>query len=163
MTFEEAYEAYTRHLIKVACGLTGNLPDAEDLVSGTWLKLYPRWAIIEDRNIRGYCVTVLRHLHIDTMRATHPTVSIDTAPDWTDDGRPGSDYLENGVSLDAIVESRDRYRRVLVALMILSKTERRAVVNAATRQGYLRDGHENGNAERVALHRARKHLREAVA
>ena len=152
----EAFEAYNGYLFKVACGLTDNKQDAEDLVQDAWVRVLRYWDDRkDDQNLRGYFRVIVQRLFIDRHRAAHiVAVSIDSVPDWADDGNPYSDYVAAPITLDTIVESRERLRQVIEALKTLSETERRAV--AALEQGGATV------KERVALHRARRHLREAV-
>ena len=157
MTIAEAFEAHHGYTIKVACGLCGNLPDAEDLASEMWLRMVRYWGRVDDRNLRGLFWTALHNLYHDNYhRRKLPPVSIDTVPDWADEGAPYSDYMANPITLDTIVESRERFERIRVAVLALSGPERRAVADSLA-------GAHLENAQRVALHRARRHLREAVA
>lgn len=163
ISLAEAFEAHQPYLLRVAYRLTGNQLDAEDLVGALWERMVKHWDRMDDRNLRSYFVTAMKRQAIDNYRVTHfVAISIDTVPGWAEDGNPWSDYLVNQVSLETIVESRDRLRRVVEALKALPVHERRAVVNAVEWEKRERTQAGNGNSERVALYRARKHLREAV-
>lgn len=162
MTPAEAFDAYNGYLFKVACGLTDNKQDAEDLVQDAWVRVLRYWDDRkDDQNLRGYFRVIVQHLFIDRYRAAHiVAVSIDSVPDWTEDGHPYSDYMANRITLETIVESRERFEAVKAAIQRLSPVEQRAVAMAAGHQ--KRWGQGTPAAERIALHRARKHLREAV-
>ena len=150
-----AFEAHQGYLLGVAYGMTGSRVEAEDLVSVLWIRVIPRWELIDDQNLRGMFWRILANLNTDRLRMQW-AVSIDTVPEWADDGRPYSDYMADPVSIDAIVEGRERFERVKAVLRTLSEPEQRAVASAAWGQTH------QPNAQRIALHRARKRLKEAV-
>ena len=157
ITMAEAFEAHQPYLLRVAYGLTGNPETAADLVQDMWVRALRRWSQTDDRNLRGYLSLILHRLFIDDRKAQrNKAVSLDSVPDWADDGNPYSDYVATPISLDTIVESRERWRLVVVAVRTLPKPEQRAVASVVA------GAHHQPNAQRVALHRARKHLREAV-
>ena len=159
----DAVAAHQDYLLRVAFSLTHNRLDAEDLLQSMWLKVVRYWGQADDRNLRGYFRTVLKNVYIDGYRAHQVDVlSIDDSPhDEWDKAAPWSDYLVNRITLEDIVESRERFEAVKAAVQTLSPVEQRAVAMAAGHQ--TRRGHPGPPAaERIALHRARKHLREAV-
>ena len=156
ISLAEAYEAHHGYLLRVAWALTHHMPEAEDMESTLWCRVVVRWSQIDQRNIRGYLSQGLYHLNTDRLRQRAP-VSIDTVPEWADDGHPYSDYMKSPISIDTIVESRERFAAVKAAVLALSAPERRAIAAAA-----LGLDHQV-NAQRVALHRARKRLRRLCA
>ena len=162
ISLAEAVAAHQDYLLRVAFSLTHNRLDAEDLLQSMWLRVVRYWGQTDDRNLRGYFRTVLKNVYIDGYRAHQVDVlSIDDSPhgDW-DNASPWSDFLATRISLEDIVESRERFEAVKAAIQTLSPVEQRAVAMAAGHQ--TRRGHTTPAAERIALHRARKHLREAV-
>ena len=156
MTVTDAYEQHQSYLLRVAYGMVGNMADAEDMVSMMWVRVLPHWDRLEDTNLRGYLWQTLKRLNID-RRWIRYAVSFDSVPDWAGDGHPYSDYVACQISLDTIVESRERLRDVIAALKALREDEQHVVALAVERWG-AKQGLPN--RQRVALHRARKHLRE---
>ena len=161
ISLAEAYEAHQAYLYRVAYSLTHNPEDAADLVQDTWVKVLRYWEKADDRNLRSYFRTVLKNLYVDAYRAHVDVLSIDESPNGElNNAAPWSDFIVTRISLEDIVESRERFEAVKAAIQTLSPVEQRAVAMAAGHQ--TRRGHTTPAAERIALHRARKHLREAV-
>src|SRR3990172_1349264 len=80
--FEREALVHLDALYRVALRLTGNQPDADDLVQETMLKAYRAWDQYQQgTNAKGWLLTILRNSFINEYRrrARHPeTVDMDT-------------------------------------------------------------------------------------
>ena len=161
LTITEAFEQHQSYLLGMAYRMTGNYEDAADLVSVMWVRVLPHWARLEDNNLMGYLRRVLMNLNNDRSHLRY-TVSIDSSPDWADNGQPYSNYIECPISIDTIVESRDQLRRVLVLIKTMPPYQQRAIAGALAYGNRERTNATYTSGQRSALSHARKKLREAV-
>lgn len=74
------FEEHRTHLRAVAYRMLGSLPEAEDAVQETWLRM-DRADVGDVRNMRGWLTTVVAHICLDMLRArsAHPEQPLDEA------------------------------------------------------------------------------------
>lgn len=104
-------------LYKVAFCLLEDEPNALDALQDLYLKLWEKRGALDDvRNPKGYCITLLRNLCLDRLRASerHRTEVLDE-----DLG------LASGCSSDGNAETREFMIRFVKALDKLPATERK--------------------------------------
>ena len=72
------FEEHRAHLRAVAYRMLGSLPEAEDAVQETWLRM-DRADVGDVRNMRGWLTTVVAHICLDMLRArsAHPEQPLD--------------------------------------------------------------------------------------
>lgn len=154
--FKQQFVPYHRKLYRVAFLLTGNAQDAEDLVQEAYLKLWnKRDELANIRNTEAYCVTLIKHLCYDNMRAARLTI----------DGHVPEELnipTDNNPAVDT--ERRDEANIVRNLINKLPKPQKQVIM--------LRDVNDCSYEEigeitrlsavniRVLLSRARKKIRE---
>jgi len=113
--FDEFVRARGRQLRRTACLLTGNVPDADDLVQAALVKVYPRWTAIEQRGDPfAYVLAVL----VNTRRTA-----------WHRQGRHESAVATLPELATADVYARSDTHRVLWdALLRLPRRQRATIV-----------------------------------
>lgn len=69
--FRLLVERHSRYLFRVACRLTGNAEDAEDVVQDTWLKAHAQLGRFESRsNFRTWLTRIAINCSIDHLRVS---------------------------------------------------------------------------------------------
>lgn len=126
--FRTLVERHSRYLYAVAHRVTGNGPDAEDVVQEAWLKAHKQLGGFEERSdVRTWLHRITVNCAIDFIRARrHRELAYDPAdlPDtasgeWHPDGHAGPERL---------TESGKIHERVAAAMAALSTSERAAFV-----------------------------------
>jgi len=124
--FEREALVHLDALYRVALRLTGNQPDADDLVQETMLKAYRAWDQYQQgTNAKGWLLTILRNSFINEYRrrARHPeTVDVDTLEPYAVFSEV-QDEDPQGTFFDRIVDDE-----VLRAIDDLPEAFREAVV-----------------------------------
>jgi DNA-directed RNA polymerase specialized sigma24 family protein len=72
----EIYDAYSGPLFRLALGLTGSVPDAEDVLSNVFLKLVRRRGG-PIRELRAYLFTAARHEAYSSLRLSRRETSVE--------------------------------------------------------------------------------------
>jgi RNA polymerase sigma-70 factor, ECF subfamily len=126
--FRALVERHSRYLYAVAHRVTGNGPDAEDVVQDAWLKAHKQLGRFEERSdVRTWLHRITVNCAIDFIRARrHRELAYDPAdlPDtasseWRPEGHAGPERL---------TESGKIHDRVTAAMAQLSTSERAAFV-----------------------------------
>lgn len=76
--FREFVEPEIEVMLRIARSLTGNTPDAEDLVQESLIRAYRAVDRFDGRFPRAWLLTILRRTHINMHRRRRP----DTVEDW---------------------------------------------------------------------------------
>ena len=74
----EQVEPEIEVMLRVARSITGNLPDAEDLVQESLIRAFRAVDRFDGRHPRAWLLTILRHTHLNMNRRQHP----DPVGDW---------------------------------------------------------------------------------
>lgn len=114
--FRDYVAARGRALLRSACLMTGNLPDAEDLVQSALAKTYQAWDRIEDRGaLDGYVRRAMINTHISWWRRRrideYPT---DELPDL-----PVADHASDSDLHDSLRQAIDRLPQRMRAAVVL--------------------------------------------
>jgi RNA polymerase sigma-70 factor (ECF subfamily) len=126
--FRALVERHSRYLYAVAHRVTGNGPDAEDVVQEAWLKAHRQLGRFEERSdVRTWLHRITVNCAIDFIRARrHREMAVDPADlaqggdtRWESDGCAGPDRL---------AESGQIGDRVAAAMAQLTTSERAAFV-----------------------------------
>ncbi len=118
------FEQHRTHLRAIAYRMLGSLPEAEDAVQETWLRM-DRADVTDVRNMRGWLTTVIAHICLDVLRAraARPERPLDEA---VAQARPAiiepADPEQQAVLADSVGTA------LLVILQRLSPAERLAFV-----------------------------------
>jgi RNA polymerase sigma-70 factor (ECF subfamily) len=156
MSFEADLVAWLPQLRRYARALTGDQAWADDLVQDTAERALTRSSLYRDqRNLRAWLLTILRHLFIDQLRARHDIAVDDESAPWRQMPAPAGEV--DGLVLRDVqralyclpVEQREIV--LLVCVEELSYQETASVLNVPIGTVMSR------------LSRAREHLRTLMA
>lgn len=75
--FRDFIEPELPVLLRVARGITGSKPDADDLVQETVLRAYKALATFDGEHPRAWLFTIMRNTHINMHRRKRPTPTDD--------------------------------------------------------------------------------------
>jgi RNA polymerase sigma-70 factor (sigma-E family) len=114
--FEEYCAARGRALLRLAYALTGNLPDAEDLLQTALLKCYRRWQHIDEPD--AYVRRVLVRTHLGRRR--RPERATAQVPEVTAADRHATEDRDEVMRLLALLAPRQRAVLVMRYLLDLS-------------------------------------------
>lgn len=123
--FRLLYERFSAPLFALALRLVGNLPDAEETLQDTFMKIWRNAASYDSRKSRPFtwAVTILRRTCFDCLRKRGRAPV--TAP--LSDETPAAPERSSGESgLDAAEASEDS-KRLLEALAAIPQGQRRAL------------------------------------
>jgi RNA polymerase sigma-70 factor, ECF subfamily len=82
-TFESEVIAWLPQLRRYARALTGDPAWADDLVQDTAERALARWSAFRPQtNLRAWLLTILRHIHIDQLRARREIAVDDETAPW---------------------------------------------------------------------------------
>ncbi len=100
--FREYVEPELEVLLRVACSLTGNTADAEDLTQETLIRAYTAVSRFDGRHRRAWLLTILRRTHLNMHRRQRP----DTVADWDAlrNTRPAFGAKEHPSAEDEVVD-----------------------------------------------------------
>ena len=68
MTFHDLYTSYARDVFRFAYWLTGNVCEAEDITSETFVRAWVRIATIRTETLKGYLFAIARNLYLGQLR-----------------------------------------------------------------------------------------------
>lgn len=129
-SFRALVEEHSRMVFRLACRMTGNEEDAEDVVQETFLKAHRAFGRFDARSSFGtWIYRIAVNCAIDLIRRRQHPGMTSTARRSDDDDRdpieslPSSDPLPDQVAFSSQVE-----RSVASALLLLSPLERAAFV-----------------------------------
>lgn len=143
-------------LYRVAFRLMGNAQDAEDMVQEAFLKLWKkRDELSEVANMEAYCVTLIKNLCYDSLRAVH----------LDEDSRlPEELNLSTDSNIAREIEQKDEANQVRRLIGQLPEQQKRIIlmrdVNECSFEEIEQATGLNAINIRVLLSRARKKIRE---
>jgi RNA polymerase sigma-70 factor (ECF subfamily) len=150
LTFRELYSTYHQDVFRFAYWLSGNVAEAEDITSETFVRAWTNIGRIHTETLKGYLLRIARNAYLGEMRKRRREVDL---PEALSDGNPGPERL-------AVL--RDELRSVQGTLQGLPEGERAALV---MRVVYEMEYAEIARvldvsevAARVKVHRARRAL-----
>lgn len=158
--FRILVSSYHRRLFRCAIHLLGNTNDAEDAVQDTYLKLWNmRDSLDEVENIEAYCISSLRHICFDRLRAN----KLDTNTDIDDI----SETFAPATHEEQAMEARDELEHLRKAIDNLPPPQRLAVTmrdieDCSMEEIEAASGFTQTNI-RSLLCRGRKSIREQFA
>ncbi len=151
-------EPYLDDLFRAAYRLSGNKPDAEDLVQETCVRAYPKLkTLVQSANPKSWLLRVQYNLFVDAFRREQrsPFRSLTGIGESTKDvicQEPGPDELAYGKQLE------DRFQQ---AWLMLSRKQRALLAFRAEGYNLAEIGHITGldrDVLNARLYRARKSL-----
>lgn len=136
--------------------MMGNAQDAEDLVQEAYLKLWnKRNELTEIDNTEAYCVTLIKNLCYDVLRANRIE---------EDRRQPEELSKESEISLVKQIELRDEAEQIYKLIHILPEQQRKVMLLRDVRECSFEEIERitglNTINIRVLLSRARKRIRE---
>ncbi len=154
--YKRIFLPHNRRMYWVAWRLTGNAPEAEDLVQEAYLKLWTkRDQLGSINNTEAYCTTLVKNLFYDDCRRKHPEIA---------DSPPDDLNIADESDTSSSLEHRDESSHVKLLIKKLPAQQRQIITlrdiddlsydEIETRTGI------NGPNIRVLLSRARKRIRE---
>jgi len=115
--FEELFRAHYELVYRTAYSVTGNRPDAEDVLQTIFLRLLRRLPPDFDRNPKGYLYRAAINLSLNiirTRRRQAPADDLDRLPAPVDPGpMPADDPIRRAL-LDAIAQLKPRAVEILI-------------------------------------------------
>lgn len=133
----EAFRAYvaarSTALLRTAYLLTGNRPDAEDLLQTALAKTYLAWDRIREREaLDGYVRRVMVNTQTSFWRRRRPEIAYDEVPDVGSPDRTGESDLHDALwTALAGLPARQRAMVVLRYYEDLSEAETASVLNVS--------------------------------
>ncbi|MGH9363880.1 MAG: RNA polymerase sigma factor [Thermoanaerobaculia bacterium] len=144
------YERYAGDVYRFAFYLTGNRPNAEDIVSETFLRVWSARDDLRLATVRSYLFAIARNIHLQGRRRAWRSAPL---PDGLPDPGPGP---------AATAEGRSELAAVLKSLGELSEPDRAALLMRACGElSYREIAAALGISEpaaKVKVHRARLKL-----
>ena len=152
MDFQELYDSYSGDVYGFSLWLTGNVAEAEDVTSETFVRAWARRDSIRTSTLKAYLFSIARNIYIRSLRSRNRNVELE---DIHSDPNPGP---------DRIAESRCELDRVEHLLKSMRECDRTAFL--------LRVRHELPYADiarildlsvssaKVKVHRVRRRLLE---
>lgn len=116
MNFEELYEEYSKDVYRFSYWLCGNRMEAEDITSETFIRAWVKFSRIRTETLKGYLLTVARHIFIDELRKNKKYREL---TDVHTDKTPEPDQQ---------LESKQELYRVQKLLMTFSEIDRAAFI-----------------------------------
>lgn len=155
-SFKERFLPCHQKLYRVAFRMMGNAQDAEDLVQEAYLKLWnKRNELTEIDNTEAYCVTLIKNLCYDVLRANRIE---------EDRRQPEELSKESEISLVKQIELRDEAEQVYKLIHVLPEQQRKVMLLRDVRECSFEEIERitglNTINIRVLLSRARKRIRE---
>ena len=150
LTFQDLYETYAPDVYRFSLWLVGDVAEAGDVVSETFVRAWVRRSSIRTETLKAYLLTIARNVYLERRRKRKREVVLDDV------------YADPVTGPEGVVESRLELERVRSVLQTLPECDRVAFV--------LRVQHELPYAEiarvldmslsaaKVKVHRVRKKL-----
>jgi RNA polymerase sigma-70 factor (ECF subfamily) len=150
--FHSVYDRYSRDVCRFALYLSGDPSLAEEIAQETFVRAWVTPDEIRGGTVKGYLLTIARHLFLAEGRRRGRQVALDAA---TPDPRPGP---------EGVVSGRLELAAVLEALQSLPEADRAALLmHAQDDLPYAEIARALGlslTAVKVRVHRARIKLRQ---
>lgn len=82
LTFEELYITYSPDVYRFATWLSGNIHDAEDLTSETFVRAWKSFDAARTETLKAYLFTIARNIYLESLRKNriHETLN-ESRPD----------------------------------------------------------------------------------
>ncbi len=155
--FRKDYLCHAEGLYRIAFYMLESRQDAEDAVQDLYLKLWRgRETLDSVRNPRAWCITLLRNICLDRIRAasSHET------------GEEPDANLPSGLRTDSAIEDRERLARVMEAVRKLPRRERQVLEMRVYEELSYKEMEERSGMNRltlrVLLSNARKKIRKSL-
>ncbi len=165
--FRLLVEQHSRNLFRLAWRMTGNQPDAEEVVQETFLRAYRGYDRFEARSRPGtWLHRIAVNCALDLLRSRRHQagrLEVQDAGNEADDSVPAVDMAPGP---DRLLLSTEVQRRLSAALRRLSPAERTAFVlrhyEGTSIDEISRELHMSENAAKNCVFRAVQKLREAL-
>lgn len=158
--FGRLVDAYSSRVFTHLCRLVGNREEAEDLAQETFVRAY-RFLERYDRRrpLRNWLYTIATRVGLNALRSRRrrPSVAMDGAAEPVDPREDGRQHAARRELEERVTEMMGRLPERSALLVHLHYREGLSVAEAAEAAG-MTEG-----AAKVALHRARRSLREWFA
>jgi RNA polymerase sigma-70 factor (ECF subfamily) len=154
-TFKQNFLPLHPKLYRIAFAMTGNSFDAEDVLQDAYLRLWNKREELEDiRSAEAFCITMVKRLCLDVLRAARPQDNLDNV------------QLSADLSPEKEVVEKDMLQTVQ-GLIDRLPTNQRQVLRLSCIDGCTQEEIEEitgltGVNVRVLLSRARKTIKEKV-
>jgi RNA polymerase sigma-70 factor (ECF subfamily) len=100
LTFEELYVSYSPDVYRFAVWLSGNIKDAEDITSETFVRAWINFSSIRTETLKAYLFTIARNIYLESLRKKHNYAEL---TETHTDPHPRMEYaLEHQSELDQI-------------------------------------------------------------
>ncbi|MDR1991003.1 MAG: RNA polymerase sigma factor [Acidobacteriaceae bacterium] len=148
--FEQLYAAYAASVHRFALFLCGNVAQAEDITSETFIRVWTARSPLREETVKAYLFTIARNLYHQSGRRERRHVPLD------------ADYVDRHPTAVDNYAQRDELAHVLADLQTLPEIDRAALVMRATDEvPYEEVASALGlsvAAAKVKVHRARRRL-----
>jgi RNA polymerase sigma-70 factor, ECF subfamily len=118
-TFHDLYTRYSGDVYRFAYWLTGNVDDAKDVTSETFVRVWTSSSEIRTQSVKAYLFTICRRLFLNQLRRKGTRTPLD-------------EQLPDGaIPIDEAVAVKDDLRRTLEALATLPEIDRAVLLMRA--------------------------------
>ena len=154
MTFHELYERYAEDVLRFAYWLCGDLTDAEDITSETFIRAWAGKAPIRTETVRAYLFAIARNLyrerHRKTKREEGWSADLPTYRSSPEDRAIINEQVDSVRSHLATMKEVDRAAFILRAQYDMPYAEIARILNLSL------------SATKVKVHRVRLKLAQAI-
>lgn len=151
-TIEEIYRAYSDDVYRFAYWLCGDVSEAEDIVSDTFLRLWGSLDDVRVRSVKAYILTIAHNVFVSGRRRSRRYRQL---PEWVPDSSPPPDVT---------AEKNDEIELLMSAVRALPAGEQAAFLMRFQHDlPYAEIARSLGislSAAKVRVHRARVKLAE---
>ncbi len=150
ITFERIYRRYAPDVFRFALWMTGNVVQADDITSETFVRAWTKRKKIRAETLKAYLLAIARNLHLEQRRKHR----------WRRE-LPG-DMVDPAPGPDRLAEGKAELERIRCRLATLPESEATALI-LRTEQGLSYEDialilEISYSAARVKVHRARKKI-----
>jgi RNA polymerase sigma-70 factor (ECF subfamily) len=99
-SFKDLYQEYSSEVYRFAYWLTGDVMEAEDVTSETFIRAWVNLKAIQTETLKAYLFTIARNFYLQQLRKKKRRVNLD---DIFTDPHPGPEQVaENNAELDRV-------------------------------------------------------------
>ncbi|MDR0394426.1 MAG: sigma-70 family RNA polymerase sigma factor [Tannerella sp.] len=118
--FKQVYFSLHPKLYRVACTILKQAEDAEDIVQDAYCKLWDdREKLLGVQKPEAYCVTLVKHLCLDFLRATKAVQNNRQIDDY--------DFPDHSNDVENRMESKETIRRIKSIIRALPEKQQRVL------------------------------------
>lgn len=75
-TFQALYRLYSKDVYRFALWLSGEVSEAEDITSKTFIRAWVRRQAVRTETMKAYLFTIAKNIHLERLRKSKPQVAL---------------------------------------------------------------------------------------